>query len=58
MRRIQDRLDDPTPEKIATLYNGLMKEQVTDYGARVARYYKEKPWLKPHGLFGEPSAMP
>ncbi len=58
VRRIQDRLDDPTPEKIATLYNGLMKEQVTDYGARVARYYKEKPRLKPHGLFSEPSAMP
>jgi len=45
IRRIEDRLADPTPEKIATLYNGLAKETVSDYGARVGRYYRDKPWL-------------
>ena len=44
--RIQDRITDPTPEKIATLYNGLMMENTSDYGALVGRYYKESPWLR------------
>ena len=44
--RIQDRITDPTPEKIATLYNGLMKEKISDYGALVGRYYNDSPWLR------------
>ncbi len=46
IRHIADRLEDPTPEKIGTLYNGLAKEAVSDYGARVGRYYRDKPWLR------------
>ena len=46
IQRIQDRIADPTPEKIATLYNGLMMEDVNDYGAQVGRYYNDKPWLR------------
>ena len=46
IRRIQDRLSDPEPEYVATLYNSMAKEKVNDYGARVARYMQEKPWRK------------
>jgi hypothetical protein len=45
IKRIQDRIADPKVEKIATLYNGLMKEKVSDYGAQVGRIYQDKPWL-------------
>lgn len=44
--RIQDRITDPTVEKIATLYNGLMMEETSGYGAQVGRYYRDKPWLE------------
>ncbi len=46
IRHIEDRLEDPAPEKIATLYNSLAKEAVSNYGARVGRYYREKPWIR------------
>ena len=36
----------PNPAKIATLYNGLSKDDVSPYDARVARMMNEKPWLK------------
>jgi hypothetical protein len=45
VKRIQDRIADPTVEKIATLYNGLMLEKVSNYGAQVGRYFRDKPWL-------------
>ena len=35
IKRISNRLSDPSIAKIATLYNSLAKDQVTDYGARV-----------------------
>jgi len=44
LKRIGDRVKDPTIEKIATLYNSLAKEQVSDYGARVGKIYCEKLW--------------
>ncbi len=31
-------------EKIATLYNGLGKERVTNFGAYTGRIFREKPW--------------
>ena len=46
IKRIQDRLENPTVEKIATLYNSLAKDEVTDYGARVGEIYKTQPWKK------------
>jgi len=46
LRRIRDRLDDPAPEAIGTLYNSLAKDRVTDYGAYVGRLVREKPWEK------------
>ena len=44
IKRIQDRLDDPSPEKIATLYNALAKDSISDYGARVGNVMETKPW--------------
>jgi hypothetical protein len=44
IKRIQDRLDNPTVEKIATLYNSLAKDEVSDYGARVGEIYRTQPW--------------
>jgi hypothetical protein len=47
LRRIADRVPDGDIAKIATLYNGLSKEVVQDFGARVLKVYRSKPWLDP-----------
>jgi len=44
LKRIMDRLADPTVAKVATLYNSLPKEQVTDLGARTAVVYETRAW--------------
>ena len=44
IRRIQDRVDRPTVATIATLYNSLGKSSVSNFGARVASVYNERPW--------------
>lgn len=44
LKRIVDRLPSPSVERVATLYNSLAKEKVSDYGARVANVYEAKPW--------------
>lgn len=46
VKRLHDRLEDPTPEAIGTLYNSLPKDRVTDYGAYIGRLMQEKPWAK------------
>jgi soluble lytic murein transglycosylase-like protein len=44
LKRIVDRLPLPSVERVATLYNSLAREKVSDYGARVATVYEAKPW--------------
>jgi peptidoglycan hydrolase-like protein with peptidoglycan-binding domain len=44
LKRIGDRLDDPTPEKIGSIWNGVGMETVNHRGARIGRIYREKPW--------------
>lgn len=44
VRRIHERLDDPTVSKFATLYNLLPETSVTAYGARVAEVYRTRAW--------------
>ncbi|MFN4310174.1 MAG: peptidoglycan-binding protein [Ferrovibrio sp.] len=44
VKRIIDRLENPTPEAIGTLYNSLPQDRVTDYGAYIGRLLQEKPW--------------
>jgi hypothetical protein len=51
LKRISERLSDPRPGAIATLYNGLAKNRVTDYGARVAEVYRQKPWQIPPSVY-------
>jgi hypothetical protein len=42
---IWERTQDPTPEKVATLYNQLGATKVNTYGRTVVHYMKFKPWL-------------
>jgi len=44
VKGISERLKHGDIRKIATLYNNLAVEKVTDYGARVERLYRERPW--------------
>ncbi len=46
IKRIADRIDDPTPERIASIWNYTGRELVNDFGAYVGRMYREKPWEK------------
>jgi len=45
LSRIAVRVHTPTPRKIATLYNFIGAQKVSDYGARVANIMSSKPWL-------------
>jgi hypothetical protein len=47
IKRLGERLDDPSPEKIGTLYNFAGRDTVSDYGAYIGRIYREKPWSRP-----------
>ncbi len=48
IKRIADRLDDPSPEKIATLYNQTNRNSVTPWGDLVGRAYAARAWALPH----------
>lgn len=41
LRRIEERIEDPTIEKVASMYNVLGKENTSDYGARVEYIYND-----------------
>ena len=45
LAEIEERLVNPTPEAIASLYNSLMRDMVSDYGLTIAKYMEMKPWL-------------
>lgn len=45
LKGIQANLAEPDIVTVATLYNALAATKVSDYGARVAAVYKDKPWL-------------
>jgi hypothetical protein len=36
--------ENPTPEKVGTLWNSISQEEVTTQGARIGRIYRERPW--------------
>lgn len=44
LKRIRDRIKNPTVEKIASIYNVLGRENTNDYGARVQVIYDKKLW--------------
>jgi hypothetical protein len=45
LKRIQDRIVNPTPEKIAAIWHFIGHEKTNNYSAYVGRVYKEKPWI-------------
>ncbi len=47
VKRIEARIIAPSIDKVATAYNSLPKDKVTDYGKRVERVHAERPWLDP-----------
>jgi hypothetical protein len=46
IKRIQDRIPDPTPSKIGSIWNFTGREKVNSLGARIGRAYKERLWEK------------
>lgn len=48
IKRISESIENPTPAKIGAMWNGIMVDNINDVGARVGKYYKEKPWVFPY----------
>ena len=46
LKEIQLRIPDANAAKTATVYNSLGQRKVSDYGARIEKLLKEKPWEK------------
>jgi hypothetical protein len=44
--RIRDRIHQPTPEKIGSIWNYMGKEETTEFGEYIGQIYREKPWKK------------
>jgi len=44
LKELEARIEEPTVEKVATLYNSLGDDRVSAYGKTVAYYYSRKPW--------------
>jgi RHS repeat-associated protein len=44
LARISSLVEDPTPEKILTLYNNIRADKVSQYGKTAAEYLRTKPW--------------
>jgi hypothetical protein len=44
LKRITDRIVGPTPARIGTIWNSTGEKSVNNFGATVARAYREKPW--------------
>lgn len=44
IRRIAERIEDPTPAKVASIWIFAGRETVHDYGARVQDVYSRRPW--------------
>ena len=46
LKAIRDRIDDPTPEKIGSIWNFTGREVVSSVGARIGRAFRERLWQK------------
>lgn len=44
LKRIITRIQNPTIEKIGTLYHILAKEKISSYGKNLQIYYDDKAW--------------
>jgi hypothetical protein len=45
LKEIQDRVEDPTPEKIATLWHSLGSTETSDFGERVDEIMRNQEWV-------------
>ena len=50
IRRISDRLENPTPEAVGSIWNYIGRETTHDRGAYIGRIYREKPWMEPEKI--------
>lgn len=46
LKRIRDRIEEPTPEKIASVWHFMGNENIDEFGSYVGRVYRQKPWQK------------
>lgn len=46
LKRLANRIENPTPEKIGTLWQSTAKDKTSFYGEYIRRVYDEKPWAK------------
>lgn len=46
LKRIKDRIKNPTPEKIGSIWNSAGKEETSEFGEYIGKLYREKPWKK------------
>ncbi len=44
LKCIQDRMPKASIAKVATVYNNLSARKESNYGRRVEKLYKDKPW--------------
>ena len=45
LKRIRDRIERPTPEKIGSIWHYSGMENIDEFGNYVGEVYKKKPWL-------------
>jgi soluble lytic murein transglycosylase-like protein len=46
LKRIQARIINPTPEKIAAVWEYIGAEKTGNYPAYIGKVYREKPWIE------------
>lgn len=46
LKRIGDRIENPTPEKIGSIWNSVGRENVNEIGKEIGDAYKTRPWAK------------
>lgn len=46
LKNIQNSLDNPTPDRIGTLWNNTGANQINSVGAHIKTAYETKPWLE------------
>ncbi|MCE7887215.1 MAG: hypothetical protein DYH13_06910 [Alphaproteobacteria bacterium PRO2] len=46
LKRIRDRIERPTPEKIGSIWHYTGKENIDEFGNFIGEVYKKKPWLE------------
>jgi len=46
LKRIAERIDRPTPEKVGSIWQYMGREQANEFGEYIGKVYHEKPWRK------------